>query len=119
MQFMLLIYGNEQAEAQMSKEAVDAMMAEYFEYSATLRNRGAFVAGEALHPTSAATTVRVRSGKSHTSDGPFAQTVETFSGYYVVECKDEQTALELAALCPGARMGSVEVRPVVDFSASA
>jgi hypothetical protein len=90
---------------------------EYDAYTKMLRDRGAFVAGDALWPTSSATTVRIRDGRTVMTDGPFAETKEALGGYYQVEAKDLDEALEIAAACPGARWGSVEVRPIVDFAA--
>lgn len=118
MQYMLLIYGNEAAEAALSQSEQQAVLNEYFAFTKDVRDRGAYVAGEALHPTNAATTVRVRDGKRLTTDGPFAETTEVLGGFYIVNCKDLDEALEIAAKIPGARHGSIEVRPVVDFSAS-
>jgi hypothetical protein len=109
MQYLLLIYSDEKAGADMPKEAMDAWMGEYMAYTEAL-------AGEALHPTSAATTVRVQNGKSVTTHGPFAETKEQLGGFYMLDCKNLDQAIEWAAKCPGARVGSIEVRPVVDFS---
>jgi hypothetical protein len=72
--------------------------------------------GEALHPTSTATTVRVKNGKTVTTHGPFAETKEQLGGFYMIECNNLDEAIEWAAKCPGARVGSIEVRPVMDFS---
>jgi hypothetical protein len=116
MQYLLLIYSDEKAEANMSKEELDAWMGEYTAYTEALQKAGAGVAGEALHPTSAATTVRVQNGKTVTTHGPFAETKEQLGGYYQIECKNLDEAIEWAAKCPGARVGSIEVRPVMDFS---
>ena len=116
MQYLLLIYGDEKAGADMSKEAMDTMMSEYNAYTHDLEKSGAMRGGEALHPTSAATTVRVQNGKTVTTHGPFAETKEQLGGYYVVECNNLDEAIAWAAKIPGARSGSVEVRPVVDFS---
>ena len=77
------------------------------------------MAGEALHPTSTATTVRVRDGRTLTTDGPFAETKEQLGGYYLVDCKNLDEAIQWAAKIPHASISSVEVRPVVDFSQSA
>ena len=82
-----------------------------------LRDKGQYVSGEALQPTATATTVRVRDGKTLTTDGPFAETKEALGGFYLVEAKDLDEALALGAACPGAKWGSIEVRPVVDFAA--
>ena len=116
MQYLLLIYSDEKAGADMSKEAMDAVMGEYNAYTDALEKSGAMRAGDALHPTSSATTVRVQNGKTITTHGPFAETKEQLGGYYLVDCKNLDEAIEWAAKCPGARAGSIEVRPVVDFS---
>ena len=116
MQYLLLIYGNEKAGADMSKEGMDTMMSEYNAYTENLQSAGIMRAGDALHPTSAATTVRVQNGKTVTTHGPFAETKEQLGGYYSVDCKNLDEAIEWAAKCPGAQYGSMEVRPVVDFS---
>jgi hypothetical protein len=116
MQYLLLIYGDEKAMTGTSKEAMDAMMGEYTAYTEDMQKSGAMRAGDALHPTSSATTVRVQNGKTVTTHGPFAETKEQLGGYYLVDCKNLDEAIEWAAKCPGARGGSIEVRPVVDFS---
>src|SRR4051812_19451652 len=115
-QYMLLIYSDEKAGADMSKEAMDTMMSEYNAYTDDLGKAGVMRAGDALHPTSAATTVRVQNGKTVTTHGPFAETKEQLGGYYLVDCNNLDEAIEWAAKCPGARSGSIEVRPIVDFS---
>jgi hypothetical protein len=115
MQYLLLIYSDEKADANASKEELDAWMGEYFAYTEAMRNSGVYAAGEALHPTSAATTVRVREGKTVTTHGPFAETKEQLGGYYMVECNNLDEAIQWAAKCPGARVGSIEVRPIMDF----
>jgi hypothetical protein len=115
MQYLVLIYGEEPARADAA--AIDATMEEYNAYTQMLRDKGHFVAGEALQPTSTATTVRIRDGQTMTTDGPFAETKETLGGFYLVEARDLDEALVLGAACPGARYGSIEVRPIVDFSA--
>ncbi len=114
MQYLVLIYSEETARAEAAQVA--AVMEEYNAYSQMLRDKGHFVSGEALQPTSTATTVRVRDGQTMTTDGPFAETKETLGGFYLVEAKDLDEALALGAACPGARYGSIEVRPIVDFS---
>ena len=116
MQYMLLIYSDEKAGADMSKDAMDAVMADYMAYTEAIEKSGLLRAGEALHPTSAATTVRVQNGKRVTTHGPFAETKEQLGGFYMIECQNLDEAIEWAAKCPGARAGSIEVRPVVDFS---
>ena len=92
-------------------------MEEYNAYTRMLRDNGRYVAGEALQPTATATTVRIRDGQTLTTDGPFAETKEALGGFYLVEAKDLDEALTLGGACPGAKWGSIEVRPIVDFSA--
>src|SRR5690349_12941147 len=116
MQYLLLIYGDEKAEANMSKTEMDAWMGEYTAYTEALQKAGAMLGGEALHPTAAATTVRVQNGKQVTTHGPFAETKEQLGGYYVLNCNSLGGAIGWAAKCPGARVGSIEVRPVMGFS---
>ncbi|HRF49448.1 MAG TPA: YciI family protein [Anaerolineales bacterium] len=116
MQYIMLIYGNEQADAAMSKAEQDAWMGEWFAYTEELRKAGISSAGDPLHPTSTATTVRSKDGKIVTTHGPFAETKEQLGGYYVLNCKDLDEAIAWASKCPGARTGSLELRPIVDFS---
>jgi hypothetical protein len=117
MQYALLIYGAEPAEPP-SDEAVAAEMEAYNAFTRHVAERNALKSGEALHPTATATTVRVRDGKTLTTDGPFAETKEAFGGFYIVEAADLDEAIRYAAMIPGAATGSVEVRPVVDFGES-
>ena len=116
MQYLVLIYSQEPTEAPDPAQ-IGAVMEEYNAYTQMLRDRGAFVSGEALQPTATATTVRVRDGQTMTTDGPFAETKEALGGFYLVEAKDLDEALALGAACPGAKWGSIEVRPIVDFAA--
>jgi len=118
MQYVLLIYGPEATE-EPSPDELAAEMAAYDVFSAHIRDRGAYVAGEALHPITTATTVRVRDGRTLTTDGPFAETKEWLGGYYVVEAKDLDEAIDYAARIPEAARGSIEVRPIIDFAAMA
>jgi hypothetical protein len=112
MRYLLLIAGDESQFATATPEQGAAMMNEYAEYTKAMVDRGVLHGGERLHPTSDATTVRVRNGETLSTDGPFAETKEQLGGYYVVDCKDLDEAIEVAALIPGARTGSVEVRPI-------
>lgn len=116
MQYLVLIYSEERDEPR-DPMAMGAVMEEYNAYTKMLRDSGAFVAGEALQPTTTATTVRIRDGQTLTTDGPFAETKEALGGFYLVEAADLDEALRLGAACPGAKWGSIEVRPIVDFSA--
>ena len=117
MQYILLIYGDEKAWNDAGPDAQGEMMAGYNEFGQWLRSSGRFVAGEALHPTMQATTVRVRDGQTMTTDGPFAETKEQLGGFYLIEAENLDQAIEAAAKIPGARDGSVEIRPIVDFDA--
>ena len=116
MQYALLIYTPEPTE-EVPQEQLAAEMEQYNAFGQHLRDRNAMLGGEALDSVATATTVRVVDGKTITTDGPFAETKEALGGYYQIEAKDLDEALELAAACPGAKWGSIEVRPIVDFSA--
>lgn len=116
MKYLLTIYSDEKADASASKEEFDTLVGEYNAYTDALHKAGVSLAAEALHPTSAATTVRVQNGKKVTTHGPFAETKEQLGGFYLLDCKNLDEAIEWAAKCPGARVGSIEVRPVMDFS---
>jgi hypothetical protein len=108
MKYMLLIYGDPNAPGD------EGMHNEYMKFTQEILDSGEMVAGDALQGTDTATTVRVDGGKRATTDGPFAETKEVLGGFYVVDVKDLDRAIELAAKVPGARTGSVEVRPVAN-----
>jgi hypothetical protein len=115
MRYLALIYTEERTEPPSDGEGRQ-MMAEYGEYTQMIKDRGAMLGGEALEPSTAATTVRVRDGKVSTTDGPFAETKEQLGGYYLLDCKDLDEAIDLASKIPGARWGAIEVRPILEFS---
>jgi hypothetical protein len=115
MKYVLLIYTDEKVEAAMSEAEQKANYDAYFAFSHDVRTRNQYVGGEALHPINTATTVRVRNGKTLTTDGPFAETREQLGGFYVLECKDLDDAIEAAAKIPGAKHGSIEIRPLMVF----
>jgi hypothetical protein len=115
MQYLLMIYQNEAESGKMDAAARKNVTAEYGAFTQGIIQSGHFKAGDGLQPTSTATTVRVRDGKTLTTDGPFAETREQLAGYYLVEAKDLDTALAIGARIPGARTGSVEVRPVMVY----
>jgi hypothetical protein len=117
MQYLLLIYGAEQAWATMSEAERNTLFAEYMTFTDDIKKSGHYVGGNALQPIHTATTVRVREGKSATTDGPFAETREQLGGYYLVEAKNLDEATGIAARIPGARLGSIEVRPVMAVGA--
>ena len=110
MQYMLLIYHNEAGGMSPSDQA--AMLQEYIAFTQDIVQKGKFKAGDRLQPTTTATTVRVRNGKITTTDGPFAETKEQLGGYYLVEANDLDEAITIAGRIPGAKYGSIEVRPL-------
>jgi hypothetical protein len=112
MRYALLICTDESADPAMSPEEASARMAEYSRFYEEMEARGVMRGAERLRPTTDSTTVRVRDGSTLTSDGPFAETKEQMGGFYLVECKDLDEAIEIAAKIPGASEGSIEVRPV-------
>jgi hypothetical protein len=115
MRYVLLICADESGIQAMSEEEGAAMMAKYAAFGQEMGARGVLQTGERLRPTVDATTVRVRDGEVLTSDGPFAETKEQIGGYYVVDCKDLDEAIEVAAKIPGASLGTIEVRPIWDM----
>ena len=115
MQYLLLIYDSEAKQAEMQGEERQAFMQEYFGYTQALKEAGAFVAGDALQSVSTATSVRVRDGERMVTDGPFAETKEQLGGYYLVEAENLDAAIEWASKIPSARMGTIEVRPLMTF----
>jgi hypothetical protein len=117
MKYLCLIYDEESNWGKMPKEQADAMMGEYRAFSEGIKKSGHYVGGDALQPTATATTVRVRNGKVSTTDGPFAETKEQLGGYYLINAKDLNDAIQVASRIPSARMGSIEVRPIMIFGA--
>jgi len=112
MQYLLMIYSNEAEYAKRDAATVEKITAEYGAFTQSIIQSGNFKAADRLRPTSTATTVRVRDGKILTTDGPFAETREQLGGYYLIEAKDLDTAIGIAARIPSARDGSIEVRPI-------
>jgi hypothetical protein len=112
MQYLLLVYSNEAEMAARTPAAVKALTAEYMEFTKGIIQGGQFKAGDRLRPTSSASTVRMRNGQVTTTDGPFAETREQLGGYYLIEAKNLDEAIAIAARMPGAKVGSIEVRPV-------
>jgi hypothetical protein len=113
MNYMLLIYGEEQRRNSLTQEERDQMFAEYGAFTQELQDRGVLVAGDPLQPTTTATSVRVRDGEQLHTDGPFAETKEALAGYYIVDVETLDDALSWAAKIPGARIGTIEVRPLM------
>src|SRR5712691_12108911 len=115
MRYVLLIYEDEVAQSQLSQEQLAAEYQAYNEFTESVAKSGALQSGEPLMPTNTATTVRVRNSKTLTSDGPFAETKEQLGGYYLVNCKDLDEAIALAARIPAATDGSIEIGTVMEF----
>ena len=113
MQYLCLIYDDENAWASMAEDERNAVFGEYNAFTESIKGSGNYVAGDALQPTSTATTVRIRDGETLVTDGPFAETKEQLGGYYLIDAKDVDEALKIAERIPSARYGSIEVRPVV------
>jgi hypothetical protein len=116
MQYLLLIYENEAEAAARGEAGRVEMVGEYRTFTQSIIQAGQFRAGDALKPISTATTVRVRNGKTLTTDGPFAETREQLGGYYLIEAKNLDEAIALAARVPSAKFGSIEVRPVMIYT---
>ena len=115
MQYLLLIYSNENDEPKPGTPEGDQHMGAYYAFTEELQSKKLMVGSNALNSVSTATTVRVREGATQTTDGLFAETKEQLGGYYLVECKDLDEAVACAAKIPSAKFGSVEVRPVIVF----
>jgi hypothetical protein len=116
-QYMLLIYGDEQGWGAMSDEEQNAVFGDYLAFTSSIRESGAFIDGAPLQPSSTATAVQVRNGEQLVTDGPFAETKEQLGGFYLVEAENVDAAIEIAARIPGARYGTIEVRPVMPMGA--
>jgi hypothetical protein len=116
MQYLLLIYDPEQSWTTMPEAERNQLYGEYVAFTEAIKTSGHLKAGDALQPTHTATTVRVRDGKTTTTDGPFAETREQLGGYYLIEAKDLDEATQIAARIPSARIGSIEIRPIMVFA---
>jgi hypothetical protein len=114
MKYLCLIYDNEKEWAKFPKDVQDKYMGEYMAFGDSIKKGGQYVGANQLQPTSTATTVRSRNGKVSTTDGPYAETKEQLGGYYLIEAKDLNDAIKVAARIPSAKSGSIEVRPIVE-----
>ena len=112
MEYLLLVYSNDDAMQSMPQEQVRGVVDAYMAYTQALQDANVLRGANRLRPASAATTVRVASGHTQVVDGPFAETKEQLAGYYLIEVPDLDAALSWAARCPGASFGAIEVRPV-------
>jgi hypothetical protein len=118
MKFLATIYGDESGYATATEEEMAQVMRAYETFGRDAAEAGVLLGGEALHPTPAGRTIRIRDGERMVVDGPFAETKEQLGGYYVLECRDLDEAVEWGARIPGAHHGSVEVRPIMEFETS-
>ena len=116
MQYILLIYENEAEAKARNEEESKRIFGEYMAFTGAIKQSGHMRGGEPLQPTGTATTVRVKGGKTVRTDGPFAETREQLGGFYIVEAKDLDEAVGIAARIPSAKTGSVEVRPIMSMS---
>ncbi|HEY2026758.1 MAG TPA: YciI family protein [Gemmatimonadaceae bacterium] len=116
MKYLCLIYSDETVWPKMPKEEMDRWLGEYNAFTNDIMSSKHYIAGEALNPTTTATTIRVRNGKRLTTDGPFAETKEQLGGFYLIEAKDLNDAIEVGSRIPGAKHGSIEVRPIMTFN---
>jgi hypothetical protein len=116
MKYLCLIYDEEKKLAALSRTEGEALMNEYFAFTKEIRASGHYLGGNDLQPVKNATTVRLRNGQLATTDGPFAETKEQLGGYYLVEAKDLNEAIQIAARIPSAKLGSIEVRPIEEHN---
>jgi hypothetical protein len=119
MKYMLLIYDNERAAANVRETEQRKILGEYMQFTEDIKASRNYLAGAQLHPIATASSVRVRDGKELVTDGPFAETHEQLGGYYLIEARNLDEATSIAVRIPSARFGTVEVRPVVERSAEA
>jgi hypothetical protein len=115
MRYMILIYNNPEVFMKMSEEEMNAEFGAYMNFNQVAGQRGVLRDGIQLQPATNATTVRVRDSKTQIFEGPFAETKEVLGGIYILECKDLDEAIEMAALVPAARHSSIEVRPILEL----
>ena len=116
MQYLLLIYTDEQTDPQPNTPEFREMLSGYRAFGQDIQQRGLMKGVNALQPVSTATTVQVRNGERLVTDGPFAETKEQLGGFYLLDCKDLDEAIDCAARIPGASYGSIEIRPIMVFS---
>ena len=116
MKYLCLIYDEEKKMRSMPKSEGDALTGEYFAFTEGIKKSGHYLGGNALQPVQTGTTVRVRNGKVSTTDGPFAETKEQLGGFFLIDARDLNDAIQVAAKIPSARMGSIEVRPIMEFN---
>ena len=119
MKYMLLIYDDEQVWAKLSATEQQKLFGEYMAFTQSIRASGHYVSGAPLQPVATATSVRVRNDKQLVTDGPFAETQEQLGGYYLIEARDLDEAIGIAQRIPSVRLGTIEIRPVMEIGAPA
>ena len=119
MEYMLLIYNDENAWASLPDSERNSIIREYFDLTGEMRDHGVYITGAPLQPTTAGSTVRIRDDEQLVTDGPFAETKEQLGGYFLIEADSDEEARAWAAKIPAARYGSIEVRPVLPVGAEA
>jgi hypothetical protein len=115
--YLCLIYSDEKQIAAMPESQTKSAIGEYMAFTEGIRKSGHYLGGERLQPTHTATTIRSRNGKVSTTDGPFAETKEQLGGFYLIEARDLNDAIQVASKIPGTRWGSIEVRPIWELNA--
>ena len=115
MRYLCLIYDEEKRLSARSPKEAESFTKEYVTFTEGIQKSGHYLGGEALQPVHTASTVRVRGGRVSTTDGPFAETKEQLGGFYLIEARDLNDAIQVASRIPSARVGSVEVRPIREF----
>ena len=118
MKYMLLIYDNEKVWEGLSEAESGKLFGEYMQFTEQIKQSGQYRAGDALQPVATATSVRVREGKQLVTDGPFAETREQLGGYYLIDAKNLDEAIAIAARIPSVRLGTIEIRPVMEIPAA-
>jgi hypothetical protein len=116
MKYLCLIYSDEKRIGGLSESDSKNMMGEYNDFTQSIQKSGHLLGGERLQPTHTATTIRSRNGKVSTTDGPFAETKEQLGGFYLINARDLNDAIQVASKIPGTRMGSIEVRPIWELN---
>jgi hypothetical protein len=119
MKYLCLIYDQESSLSSMPKDDFSAFMGEYMTFTQDIMGSGHMRAGEELQPVATATTIRMRNGQLSTTDGPFAETKEQLGGFYLIEARDLNEAIQIGARIPSVRTGSIEIRPVVEYGPAA
>jgi hypothetical protein len=112
MKYLCLVYQEEKQERNVPKDVIEKAKADFWAFTEDIRKSGNYVESHGLQHTDKATTVRVRNGKLSATDGPFAETKEQLGGYFLIEAKDRNEAIQIAGRIPSANWGSIEVRPV-------